>query len=116
MLTWVIDLRTTLLPPRDQGSRPTCLSWAVTAAHEFGLPDGRLSIEYLHWNSGNYAGDAGPCSLPLALCGLKASPTSCNGPTWNTTMTPILDIFHRARSLVRSQRLSSGYPRSTSTF
>jgi hypothetical protein len=59
MLTWVIDLRTTLLPPRDQGSRPTCLSWAVTAAHEFGLPDGRLSVEYLHWNSGNYAGGRG---------------------------------------------------------
>lgn len=59
MLNWIVDRRPTLPAPGDQGSRPTCLSWAITVAHEFRLSTGQLSIEFLHWNSGNYRGGRG---------------------------------------------------------
>jgi len=59
MLTWIADRRATLSPAGNQGGRLTCLSWAVTTAHEFTVSDGPLSVEYLHWNSGQYPGGRG---------------------------------------------------------
>jgi hypothetical protein len=59
MLTWTVDRRATLSPAGDQGGRLTCLSWSITAAHEFTVSDGPFSVEYLHWSSGQYAGGRG---------------------------------------------------------
>jgi hypothetical protein len=59
MLTWIVDRRASLSPTGDQGDRLTCLSWALTAAHEFTVSDGPFSVEYLHWNSGHYPGGRG---------------------------------------------------------
>jgi hypothetical protein len=59
MLTWIVDRRATLSPAGDQGGRLTCLSWSITAAHEFTVSDGPFSVEYLHWSSGQYAGGRG---------------------------------------------------------
>lgn len=44
-----LDYRPALTPVRDQGARPTCLSFAATTAHEFAR-DSKvpLSPEYLH--------------------------------------------------------------------
>jgi hypothetical protein len=47
-----LDLRSVLLPVRDQGPRPTCLAHAVSAAHEHARRTGSyLSPEYLHFFS-----------------------------------------------------------------
>ena len=44
-----LDYRPALTPVRDQGARPTCLSFAATTAHEFARDSGvPLSPEYLH--------------------------------------------------------------------
>jgi hypothetical protein len=59
MLTWIVDRRTTLKPAGDQGGRLTCLSWSITAAHEFTASGGPFSVEYLHWSSGHYPGGRG---------------------------------------------------------
>ena len=59
MLTWMVDRRATLSPAGDQGGRLTCLSWSITAAHEFTVSDGPFSVEYLHWSSGHYPGGRG---------------------------------------------------------
>ena len=45
-----LDYRSQLGPIRDQGPRPTCLSFAATAAHEFARSSRMpLSPEYLHY-------------------------------------------------------------------
>ena len=45
-----IDYRSALGPVRDQGPRPTCLSFAATAAHEYARRSRMaLSPEYLHY-------------------------------------------------------------------
>lgn len=48
-----VDLRSTLAPIRDQGQRPTCVAFAVTAAHEAFRSDPSLiddlSEEALYW-------------------------------------------------------------------
>jgi hypothetical protein len=45
-----VDLRGGLSPIRNQGMRSTCVSFAVTAAHELLANDGTdLSEEFLHW-------------------------------------------------------------------
>lgn len=59
MLSWIVDCRASLSPLGNQGNRLTCLSWALTAAHEFTVADGPFSVEYLHWSSGSYAGGRG---------------------------------------------------------
>ena len=59
MLTWMVDRRARLSPAGDQGGRLTCLSWSITAAHEFTVSDGPFSVEYLHWGSGQYPGGRG---------------------------------------------------------
>lgn len=70
MLSWIVDLRATLAPAGDQGGRPTCLSWAVTAAHEFTVGHGPFSVEYLHWNAGAYPGGRG--TVPATAAALRA--------------------------------------------
>ena len=55
-ITIVLDHRSVLGPVRDQGARPTCLSFAATAAHEHVRRSGApLSPEYLHY----FASDKG---------------------------------------------------------
>jgi hypothetical protein len=51
-ITVDVDLRDHLNAPRDQGQRPTCLVFAISAAHEFsrGASD-YLSPEHLHYVS-----------------------------------------------------------------
>ena len=45
-----IDLRNSLGPSRDQGTRPTCLVFAATAAHEVGRGNPTyLCVEYLYF-------------------------------------------------------------------
>ena len=45
-----LDFRSDLCPVRDQGSRPTCLSFATTTAHEYARKCQQpLSPEYLHY-------------------------------------------------------------------
>ena len=49
-----LDYRSTLGPIRDQGARPTCLSFAATTAHEFARGSNiPLSPEYLHHFASN---------------------------------------------------------------
>jgi hypothetical protein len=59
MLDWLVDHRTALPSVGHQGRRSTCLSWAITAAHEFATGGSPLSVEFQHWNSGSYAGGRG---------------------------------------------------------
>ena len=45
----VVDLRSKLLPIRNQGNRPTCLAHSATVAHEHDKTLSQfLSVEYLH--------------------------------------------------------------------
>jgi C1A family cysteine protease len=62
-----VDLRPLLPPVRDQGSRATCLAFAVTAAHEVaravGLPVVEdLAEEVLYWGCKQIDGDRKPGS------------------------------------------------------
>lgn len=50
-IRWIVDLRTVMPSPGDQGGRGTCLSWASTAGHDL-LKKTALSVEYLHWACG----------------------------------------------------------------
>jgi hypothetical protein len=59
MLKWLADYRSALPSAGHQGSRYTCLSWAITTAHEFATGGSPLSVEFQHWNSGGYAGGRG---------------------------------------------------------
>jgi hypothetical protein len=48
----LIDLRPSLGPVLDQGSRPTCVAFALTAAHEFTRSEGvPLSPEFIYWSA-----------------------------------------------------------------
>lgn len=51
------DLRPSLGPVRDQGRRPTCLSFATSAAHEYarGVLE-PLSVEWLYYHTAQLAG------------------------------------------------------------
>lgn len=52
-----IDHRAKLPPARDQGARPTCLSFALSDAHAFALGSNDLmSPEYLHYHAAVAAG------------------------------------------------------------
>ena len=89
-----IDLRSEILPPREQGEvRPTCLAFAATAAHEYARQmASRLCVEYLYFiASGETAGASQPTGLTrTAVCvvlrerGQPAEsvwPYDPNGPT-----------------------------------
>lgn len=66
-----VDLRSVLLPVRDQGNRPTCMAQSVTAAHEYSLGGSiPLSAEYLHYFSTGGRIDRG-CSMPDSMRTLK---------------------------------------------
>ena len=66
-----IDLRQTLGPVRDQGPRPTCLSHALTLAHEHSRQDATpLSPEYLHFFATNNVPRRGS-TFPAARTALK---------------------------------------------
>jgi hypothetical protein len=79
MLSWIVDLRATLAPAGNQGGRPTCLAWALTAAHEFAAP-GRLSVEYLHWNAGKYPGGRGTALAAAAALRADGQPDEVQWP------------------------------------
>jgi hypothetical protein len=79
MLSWIVDMRTALPPAGDQGGRLTCLSWALTAAHEITASDGPFSVEYLHWSSGNYPGGRGTV---LAAAGALRADGQPEEPQW----------------------------------
>lgn len=74
MLTWMVDRRATLSPAGDQGGRLTCLSWSITAAHEFSVADGPFSVEYLHWSSGQYPGGRGTVRAAAEALRLDGQP------------------------------------------
>jgi len=80
MLSWIVDLRATLAPPGDQGGRLTCLSWALTAAHEFTAADGPFSVEYLHWNAGSYPGGRGTVLAAAAALRAQGQPEEAQWP------------------------------------
>ena len=54
-----VDLRDIAGPVRDQGDRPTCLSFATSAAHEFKLSSEQLAPEALYRFAQQY--DGCPC-------------------------------------------------------
>ena len=58
MIDWIIDGRDAAHPVTDQGRRRTCLSMAITGAHEHAVGSS-LSSEYLHWASGRHPGGYG---------------------------------------------------------
>lgn len=52
MITASADLRSLLLPVREQGRRQSCLAFASSAAHEHGANTGEhLSVEYLFFHA-----------------------------------------------------------------
>lgn len=52
MIIPTLDLRPALHPVRDQGRRPTCLAFALSAAHEHRTRSkGHLSVEYLYYHA-----------------------------------------------------------------
>lgn len=50
-MEYLIDLRSRITSVGDQGQRPACVSFALSACHEFvhGLPPLKLSKDALHW-------------------------------------------------------------------
>lgn len=69
MIRHEIDLRSRLLPVRDQGPRPTCAAYAASGAHEFVRGEAEhLSPEYLYYFARLGAGRG--CSLPSVAAAL----------------------------------------------
>ena len=57
IVTPIADLRDQFMPIRDQGSRPTCLAFAVSDAHGSLIESGTiLSCEYLHYHAQKFGG------------------------------------------------------------
>lgn len=60
------DLRPFLAPVRDQGRRPTCMSFAATAAHQHALGGNTiLSVEWLFYHAAQYAGTGPEVGLTI---------------------------------------------------
>ena len=60
------DLRPLLAPVRDQGRRPTCLSFAASAAHEHArIGDAMLSVEWLFHHAAQRARTGPECGTTL---------------------------------------------------
>ncbi len=98
-----VDLRPNFGPVKDQGARPTCLSQALSAGHEYVRHSAdRLSVEYLHYFStgGDLWGGSSIASARTAL-ELKGQPeeTLCPGfeldPPTGWTPPPNLHVFRR---------------------
>ena len=62
-----VDIRGDLLPVRDQGeTRPTCLAFAATAAHEFARNKAvRLCVEYLYFSASAILGRSSSHGLSM---------------------------------------------------
>ncbi len=61
------DQRPAQTPVRDQGDRPTCVAFAVTAAHEWMAGSGEdLSPEHAHWAAKARDGHAGEATTAQA--------------------------------------------------
>jgi hypothetical protein len=78
------DARATLTPVQDQGRSPSCLSHALTTAHEHarGLTE-RLSPDYLHYHAtgGHWSKGATPAGARTALRAHGQPPTAlCPSP------------------------------------
>mgnify|MGYP000129664316 FL=1 len=57
IVTPIVDLRDQFIPIRDQGSRPTCLAFAVSDAHGSLIENGTaLSCEYLYYHAQKVGG------------------------------------------------------------
>ena len=79
-LRWIIDRRSSLPEVGYQGARPTCLSWAVTTAHDHGRSGGEHSVEYLHYSSGQYAQGIGSISAVSAAIAIDGQPPERQWP------------------------------------
>lgn len=70
-----VDMRRLFGPARDQGTRPTCLAFAVSDAHAaMRNPWNELSVEYLYYHAQSLAGrtaDAG-CTTTSAMAALRS--------------------------------------------
>jgi hypothetical protein len=101
MLDILQDLRFVLGPVRDQGRRPTCLSFAASAAHEQARGDvDPLCVEWLFYHAAHRAGtgpgegttlpdtrqilqDVGQPPEPTWPC-VQPSPEVLQGRRWET--------------------------------
>lgn len=99
-----VDHRAALSPVRDQGARPTCLSHAVTVAHEkTRLSTIQLSPEYLHFfaSSGRVTSGVSFSAISRAL-EEDGQPLETDCPYWNSDPSPTwrpasrLKVFRRA--------------------
>jgi hypothetical protein len=89
-LRWIIDRRAALPAVGSQGMRPTCLSWAVTTAHNYSRP-GDHSVEYLHHSSRQYphgVGSISAISLAIAIDGQPPEHQWPYDPTADETNPP----------------------------
>jgi hypothetical protein len=78
LIEWIVDARAATPLIADQGQRPTCLTMAMTGAHELALQQ-TLSAEYLHWASGQYPGGRG---IPAAARAALRNDGQPPGPQW----------------------------------
>jgi hypothetical protein len=78
-LRWIVDRRGELPGVGYQGMRPTCLSWAITTAHNQRRP-GDHSIEYLHHRSRQYRHGVGSISAVSAAIALDGQPPEVQWP------------------------------------
>lgn len=78
-LRWIIDRRAELPSIGDQGMRPTCLSWAITTAHNH-RRSGDHSVEYLHHSSRHYRHGVGSVSAVSAAIALDGQPPEVQWP------------------------------------
>lgn len=102
----VLDLRPAFGPVRDQGLRPTCMAFAMSAAHEAHLErQSPLCTEWLYYHGVKLAGDDPDAGLSpsTALATLRAdgqpdeecwpySPDKVSSP-WKPPAAPAV-IFH----------------------
>ena len=79
-LRWIIDRRASLPKVGSQGTRPTCLSWAVTTAHDHSRPGNEHSVEYLHHSSRQYGRGAGSVSAVSAAIAIDGQPPEHQWP------------------------------------
>lgn len=111
MITASVDLRSLLLPVRQQGRRQSCLAFASSSAHERGANTGEhLSVEYLFFHAvartPGQNPDAGTTMAAIAAAlaeegqpvetawpysssqALPWTPPSFSNPLFKTTMVP----------------------------
>jgi C1A family cysteine protease len=78
-----VDFRQSLPKVRDQGERPTCLAFAVTAAHELAhAKANHLSEESLYWGCKRLDNDDSPGSTFVSAAGALDRWGQCLEETW----------------------------------